>query len=271
MARQKSPRNSSVEDFTMNRPHVVTLNSASVDGRVAASPDVLLLYGDARWQAIEGSSHFNVFEWLKLMHKPQATLEGSGSFARDEDEPAPLAPVEGAPQELYQDFLPDAIVHRPGHQGWFTAVDSRGRIRWVYKEYPDEQWKGWYALVWVARRTLPEYLAYLRRENIPYLVAGEERVNLGLALEKMKALLGVTCVLSTGGGRLNGALVRAGLVDEVNIEFLPAIIGGVKTPSLFDSPDLKQDEWATRLKLISAQAQADGRVWLRYQVGEASA
>jgi len=254
----------------MNRPQVVILNSASVDGRMAVSPDVLLLYGDERWQAAEGASHFNAFQWLKLTHKPQATLEGSGSFARDNDEPAPLPPVEGDPKELYRDFLPDAVVHRPGHQGWFTAVDGRGRIRWDYKEYPDEQWTGWYALVWVARRTPPEYLAYLQRENIPYLVAGDERVDLGLALEKMGSLLGVTCVLSTAGGKLNGALLRAGLVDEINIEFLPTIIGGVKTPSLFSSPDLKPDEWPTRLKLISAQAQAEGRVWLRYQVVRAS-
>lgn len=251
----------------MKRPQVVVLTSASVDGRIAVSPDVLLLYGDERWKAIEGSSNLNLFEWLKFTHKPQATLEGSGSFIRDDDEPASLPPFEGDPQVLYQDFVPDVVVHRTGHRGWFTAVDSRGRIRWLYKdEYPDEAWKGWHALVWVAHHTPPEYLAYLRRENIPYLVAGQERVDLGLALEKMKARLGVTCILSTAGGRLNGALLRAGLVDEINVEFLPAIIGGFETPSLFDSPALKPDEWPTRLKLMSAQAQAGGRVWLRYRV-----
>jgi len=225
-----------------------------------------LLYGDERWKAIEGASHFNLFEWLKLTHKPQATLEGSGSFAREGEAPAPLPPFEGDLKALYQDFLPDAIVHRPGHRGWFTAVDGRGRIRWDYKEYPDEAWKGWYPLVLVTYQTPPEYLAYLRREDIPYLVSGEQRVDLRLALEKMMSLLDVTRVLSTAGGKLNGALMRVGLVDEVNVEFLPAIIGGVTTPSLFNAPDLKPDEWPARLKLISAQVQADGCVWLRYQV-----
>ena len=64
----------------MKRPKVVVLNSASVDGRLAMSPDMLLLYGDERWQAIEGSDRFNIFEWLKTTHNTQATLEGSGSF-----------------------------------------------------------------------------------------------------------------------------------------------------------------------------------------------
>jgi riboflavin biosynthesis pyrimidine reductase len=73
-------------------------------------------------------------------------------------------------------------------------------------------------------------------------------------------------MLSTAGGRLNGALLRAGLVDEVSLEFFPAIIGGPDTPSLFDAPALQQGEQPARLKLISAQVQADGRLWVRYEV-----
>jgi riboflavin biosynthesis pyrimidine reductase len=76
----------------------------------------------------------------------------------------------------------------------------------------------------------------------------------------------VDCILSTAGGRLNGALLRAALVDEINVEFFPAVIGGLGTPMLFDSPELKPDERPTRLELISCRAQTHGRVWLRYQV-----
>jgi 2,5-diamino-6-(ribosylamino)-4(3H)-pyrimidinone 5'-phosphate reductase len=248
----------------MNRPRVVVYGEVSVDGRLTLAPGVLLLYGDERWQAVAGSS--DVFEWLKLTHKPQSYLEGSASLVRSDEEPAPLPPVTGDPQSLYQDFLPDAVVHRPGHRGWFTVIDSRGRVRWTYKEWPEEEWTGWHLLVLVAHQTPPEYLAYLRREDIPYLVAGEERVDLRLALEKLGSQLDVTCVLSTSPGKLGGALLRAGLVDEINVEFFPAIIGGFETPSLFESPVLKPDEWPTRLKLVSAQVQAEGHIWLRYQV-----
>jgi riboflavin biosynthesis pyrimidine reductase len=78
--------------------------------------------------------------------------------------------------------------------------------------------------------------------------------------------LGVTRVLSTSPGKLGGVLLRAGLVDEINVEFLPAIIGGTETPSLFDSPALEPDQWPTRLKLLSTHVQAGGQVWLRYEV-----
>ena len=50
------------------------------------------------------------------------------------------------------------------------------------------------------------------------------------------------------------------------VEFFPAVIGGFETPSLFDSPELKPDEWPARLRLISAQVQPEGHVWLRYEV-----
>ena len=64
------------------------------------------------------------------MNRPQVVLYGQVS-------------VDGR-LTLYRDFLPDAVVNRPGQCGWFTMVDSRGRVRWGYKEWPGEEWAGWH-------------------------------------------------------------------------------------------------------------------------------
>lgn len=249
----------------MTRPNVVTFNSASLDGRTAASRDRLLLRGDERWQALGDAGE--AYGWLKSLHAPQATLEGSGSLVREEDQPAPLPPVEGEAAHLYDDYLPQSVTGRPNHRGWFAVVDGRGRVRNWIKDGGvfGEEWQGWHTLVLACGATPAAYLAYLRREVIPYLVAGSERVDLGLALEKLGSRLGVTTLLSTAGGRLNGALLRAGLVDEVNVELLPGIVGGLDTPSLFDSPALGPEENPIRLELMSAQVQRGGQVWLRYR------
>lgn len=249
----------------MARPQVVTFNSASLDGRQAAARDHLLLWGDERWQALDQGS--DTFEWLKRFHRPGATLEGSGSFVRETDEPEPLPPAEADPATLYDDFLPPAVVERPGHAGWFCVVDGRGRGRGWMKDGAafGQEWRGWHLLVLVANHTPAAYLAYLRREAIPYLVAGDRQVDLAAALDKLGTRLGVTSLISTAGGRLNGALLRAGLADEVNVELLPGVVGGFDTPSLFDSPALGPGEMPVRLELIAAQVRPDGRVWLRYR------
>ena len=106
----------------MTRPKVVVLNSASVDGRLAVSPEKLLLYGDERWQAIESwgplAPEESVFARLKTLHAPQATLEGSGSFVPRGHTPEPLPPYEGEAAPLFSDHLPkeklaEAVPERP--------------------------------------------------------------------------------------------------------------------------------------------------------------
>ncbi|MCX6101388.1 MAG: deaminase, partial [Candidatus Bipolaricaulota bacterium] len=109
--------------------------------------------------------------------------------------PDPLPPTEGA--HSAQDYVPDDIASRGGFRGWFVVVDGRGRVRWYYTGEPGHEApgsEGWHVLVLVARTTPREYLAYLEREHVPYLIAGEGRVDLGLAFEKL-ADLGVRTLL----------------------------------------------------------------------------
>ncbi|WP_305786583.1 dihydrofolate reductase family protein [Symbioplanes lichenis] len=250
------------------RPRVVVSVTASVDGRLALRRESLLLHAAAarEWEALMPASADRVqaarTAYLERVWGPQAVLEGSGSFVPDH-----AGPVDGLPPDDGQpgDFLADAVVHRPGRRKWFTVVDSRGRVRWRYKQHGDQD-----LLVLVAEETPREYLAYLRREGICHLVAGRERVDPGLALRRMRAELGVTCVVASGGGRLQGALLRAGLVDEVHLVVVPAVIGGSGTPALFDGVPLSANERATPLRLVASQAEPDGVLWLRYEIAESA-
>lgn len=90
----------------MARPRVVVYQGASVDGRLTLASDVLLLFGDERWKVVTGSICVasptdEVYEWLKLTHRPQAILEGSGSFVKSDAEPDPLPSAACAPGSLY--------------------------------------------------------------------------------------------------------------------------------------------------------------------------
>lgn len=252
------------------RPRVVVSVGTSVDGRVAlrrgqmwfdeaAAAEVQSLRRPST-QALEDARA----ALLDTLYHPQAVLEGSGSLVRDS-----AGPLTGLSTEfddpadvLYTDFLPEEVVERPGHEKWFAVVDSRGRVRWD-SERDDGAWD---VLVLVARVTPAEYLAYLRKERRCYLVVGEERVDLAAALRRMQDRLGITCVVSKAGGGLNGALLRAGLIDEIHLLVFPHAIGGVGTPTLFDGPPLADGEAATQLRLLSSRVESDGMLWLRYEV-----
>ncbi|MQM24125.1 dihydrofolate reductase family protein [Glycomyces albidus] len=248
------------------RPRVVVSVTTSVDGRLTLGGDRRLIEpanADA-WQSMlpESAQRLEALraERLRDRYGHYATLEGSGSLVADAAA-SPFGPGHESKPDLLADHLPPELVGREGHESWFAVVDGRGRVRWTMKRVGGAD-----LLVLTARAAPAAYLSFLRAEGIPYLVAGEERVDLGAALRRMRERLGVACVVATGGGRLGGALLRAGLVDEVELLVAPAAIGGTGVPSLFDGPELAEGDAPVRLRLMSADAEDDGMLWLRYEV-----
>jgi hypothetical protein len=74
-----------------------------------------------------------------------------------------------------------------------------------------------------------------------------------------------------GGGGANGAFLRAGLVDELNLILCPAVDGAKGAPSVFDSPEAETDERAsvTAMALESSRALEGGAMLLRYRIQNA--
>ena len=245
------------------RPWVVASVTASADGRIALNRSSLLLdaVAGSLWRALHpaGAEQLlqNRRDEIERTYHPEVILEGSGSFVTESgDPPSALPPAEVDASALLESYLPQATQRRR-----FVVVDSRGRVRWTHKGDPSTG-----LLVLACETTPPAYLAYLRREQIPYLVAGVDAVDLALALRLMKSLLGVTCVLSEAGGGLNGALLRAGLVDELHVVLLPTLIGGRETPAVFDGPPLALDDVPTPLRLLDVKTSQDGVIWLHYDI-----
>lgn len=144
-------------------------------------------------------------------------------------------------------------------------MDGQGRIRFGYKG--DGEQLEWHVIHLTTYSAPPEYLSFLRDQRIPYLLAGEGRVDLAESLAKLGQKLGVRTVMTGSGGKLGGALVRAGLVDEIYVSFHPVVVGGFQTPTLFSSPDVNPpDILPTRLTLLAAEVLANGVVTLRYRV-----
>lgn len=249
-----------------NRPYVVMQMSASIDGRIAFGPGLtmfdkhpaeeLLLDAGPIWEKVTEAIHT---EW-----HPQGTMMGSGTVISDHAPIRKLPTYSGDASALYDDFLPEEVVAATRH--WSILVDGRGRGRSGYKATENP---GGHMVHLVSRSVPVEYLAFLRQERISYLMGGEDHVDLAGALRKLYAKLGIRTMCLWGGGTLNGAMLRAGLIDEIHLILWPLLIGGCRTPSLADCDDLSSDKQPSVLQLVSAQVQEGGYLWLHYKVNNA--
>ena len=148
----------------------------------------------------------------------------------------------------------------PGeHESFAFAIDPNGRLAWESSDIDGD-----HVVAILTERVSNEYLEFLRERGVSYLLAGRREVDLPLALEKIAARFGVRTLMLEGGGRINGGMLRAGLVDEVSLLVAPVVDGRVGTPALFDIDGA--DVEPRRLKLASVDQRADDIVWLRYRV-----
>lgn len=233
----------------MARPRLTVYNQISIDGRVGGfDQDPLRFYRRG-------------FRW-----RSDAILMGSVTAqnfgpAESSDEQVMVLPPP-AKLSLVAGF--EDLVYEP--RPLLVVPDSRGEVRnWIHALA-----QPWYrsVMVLVTATTAPDYLEYLKRRRIDYLVVGNDRVALPAALERLNADHGVTSIRTDSGGGLNGALLAAGLVDEIGLILNPSISGQPGSPSLIDLPHALSTS-GLPLTLIDIERLDDGAVWLLYETREA--
>lgn len=219
------------------RPYVVTHALCSLDGRIAGFPaDVALYYETAG----------------ELPH--QAVLTGSNTMIEG-------AAKEGVDLTVEEDRDRSSDPRRAGAEDrpWLVIVDGQGRVRrlaWL-RSLPY-----WRDVVVLCHATTPSrHRALLRRYGVGHLAAGRDRVDLAGALGQLAERYGVREVRVDAGGTLNGALLRAGLVDEVSLVIAPYLVGG-DVAGITGPAD-------AALTLESVRQLRDQHVWLRYTVTSA--
>lgn len=221
------------------KPRVILHNAVSVDGRLTGFP-------------VDPGIYYE----LAGRFKEDVTLAGSRTLLE-----SPQGEILGRePAEI-----PDPPAVDPRDPRPILAVpDSLDRIKnWAYlRTLP--YWRDVLALS--TSEAPAGQIERFHRQGIPYFLAGRIRVDLAASLASIGAKFGAQTVRVDGGGRLNGALLRAGLVDEISLLVHPFCVGGHNPRTIFETEDTAALNGSLVLKLAGNETLAGGLVWLRYAV-----
>ena len=231
------------------RPRVICHMMGSIDGRILTEGWPLSDEGRGQYEQVHAS--YDADGWLC----GRVTMQQH--FAQGVRSDAEIARV-------YTGHAPRDDYRAPGNFDSFAFIaDSHGTLVWETSDIDGD-----HVVVLLAEHVSDEYLAQLRERGVSYLLAGAREVDLPKALEKIAARYPVRTLMLEGGGRINGAMLTAGLVDEVSLLVAPVVDGRMGTPAVFDEDE---DRAAFhRLALEAVERRADDILWLRYRVARAT-
>jgi riboflavin biosynthesis pyrimidine reductase len=148
-------------------------------------------------------------------------------------------------------------------KAWGIFLDAKGKAVWARSDIGGDP-----ILVILTEAVSDTHLAGLRADGVSYIFAGATEIDLAVALETLNRELGIERILLEGGGAANGALLRAGLVDEISLVVSPVVDGSSGAPSVFNSGDVDLGPAPIeRMALTSHEVLEGGAVWLRYRLG----
>jgi riboflavin biosynthesis pyrimidine reductase len=225
------------------KPHVICLMASSVDGRTLHS----------RWRPKIGAA---LFEEIHDELAGDAWLVGRVTGQE-------FAKGRAYPATTRNTFPREPWFVRRDAKAYGVVLDAQGKIAWGRSDIGGDP------IVVVLTETVSDaHLAGLRGEGVSYFFAGKSELDLALVLEILNRELGVKRLLLEGGGGSNGAFLRAGLVDELNLILCPAVDGAKGAPSVFDSSEAETDRRApvTAMALESSRVLEGGAMLLRYLI-----
>ena len=216
----------------MKRPFVFINMAMTADGKIASTNRKVTTFGSR-------ADHQRL---LELRAQADAILTGAGTLNAQPD--ITLGP---APK---QKSAPARVI-----------VSGSGQVNAQHTIF---RTRGAPVIVLTSERILARRLKALKQAADAVHVCGANNVDFEAAFEFLREHHGVKRVLCEGGGRLNDSLLRAGMVDEVNLTICPLILGGQDAPTIADGIGFGQLDDAAQFKLHTRKQVAD-EMFLTYR------
>ncbi|MDP5274856.1 bifunctional diaminohydroxyphosphoribosylaminopyrimidine deaminase/5-amino-6-(5-phosphoribosylamino)uracil reductase RibD [Chengkuizengella sp. 2205SS18-9] len=187
--------------ITKKMPFVTLKTASTLDGKIASKT------GDSRWITNETSREYI----HTLRHQHQAIMVGVETVIADDPSLTTRLPVIG--------LHPIRII-----------VDSNLRTPLDSKAIQDKSAK---TILLTTENAPCNTIDHFKQQGISVIICGNNKhVDLVIAMQQL-AEQGVGSILLEGGGRLNGAMLEAKLIDKIILMYAPKIIGGEVAPANF--------------------------------------
>jgi 2,5-diamino-6-(ribosylamino)-4(3H)-pyrimidinone 5'-phosphate reductase len=225
------------------RPYVICHMCTSLDGKIMGG----------RWGKLPGYQHEgDLFETTAASFGIGAWLVGTTTM----DE------FDGKKGKLPRTKAPIARrdhIANPKAKKLAIGADAKGVLRFQNNEVGGD-----HVVLLLTERVSNDYLAHLQAAGVSYLFCGRQKIDLHAALRKLGSAFHLYKLMLQGGGRFNGAMLQAGLIDEISHITVPVADGGEGVSTMFDGPASAKS--AATLRLFSHKILPGGAVWCRYKV-----
>ncbi|MFF2090165.1 bifunctional diaminohydroxyphosphoribosylaminopyrimidine deaminase/5-amino-6-(5-phosphoribosylamino)uracil reductase RibD [Paenibacillus sp. NPDC058174] len=207
--------------ITTKLPFVTLKTASTLDGKIASRT------GDSRW--ITGAAAREQVHTLR--HQHEAIMVGIGTVLADD----PMLTTRAEVPAIH----PVRII-----------VDSKLRLPLDARVVTDRSAR---TLVLTTEGADQAKGAALEEAGVELVRAGEgEHVDLKEAMRKLgEAEIG--SILLEGGGKLNGAMLEAGLIDKIMIYMAAKIIGGLQAPGTFTFDGFEKMAQAIELERVAVE------------------
>lgn len=207
----------------MNRPYIICHMVTSIDGKVTGK---FLNHPESK-RAIE--AYYQAYRVNKYngFICGRVTMESSftGGYYPD---------LSAYPPKDKHDFIPDNLT------GFYAvAFDTNGKLGWKSNKIIDPDGDPGYdgaQIIEVLSKNVDErYLGYLQEMEIPYIFAGKNKIDVEIALCKLKNSIGANILWLQGGSIINGAFQRSDVIDELSLVVAPVVADKDDKPLFMDS------------------------------------
>lgn len=212
----------------MNRPYIICHMVSSIDGKVTGD----FLYRPECEKATDIYYEINRNYKANGFICGRVTMEGSftNGWYPDLSKYKPVKHDLG----LKMDFILDEDLM----SGFYAvAFDPKGRLGWKSNRIVDEDpgYGDAQIIEVLTEQVDPRYLGYLEEMEIPYIFAGENEIDVEMALFKLKNIIGVETLLLEGGSIVNGYFERADAIDELSLVVTPIVAAADDKPLFMNS------------------------------------